>query len=113
MLGANSKADQTGRDAAQHGALAQEPKSQWRRKLSGALQYAADHPVLDEELELVAWYASGTRDVAGPRASPRRWGLRGEGAGQNVGSRNRVLNCQIYADPANRRHGMSRILDAQ
>ena len=51
MLGPKPEADQTGRKAAQQWALAEEPNSQRRRQLPGTLEYAADHPVLNKELE--------------------------------------------------------------
>ena len=113
MLGPKPEADQTGRNAAQQWALAEEPNSQRRRQLPGTLEYAADHPVLNKELEPLC--GSGRELPAALNGSQIviAWDSVEKTPGQNVGGGNRVLNCEIYADPADRRHGVGCIPNTQ
>src|SRR5262252_2926528 len=112
MLGAKPEADQAGRNATQQCPLVEEPQSQRRREPLGALEYAPDHPVLDEELELLRGTGRELSTALDRAQILIAWGSLAKTRGQNVGGRYRVLNCQIYAHPANRRHGVSRIPDA-
>src|SRR6516164_2481223 len=72
-----------------------------------------DHPILDEQLEPLR---RASREF--PTALDRLQvvlvgGSLQEARGQDIGSGNGVLNCQIYADAADRRHGVCRIADTQ
>ncbi len=113
MLGAKPEADQAGRYAAQQRPLSEEPKSQRRRELPGALEYAADHPVLDKELELLRRAGRELPSALDRLQVVLPGGSLPETGGQDVGSGNRVLNRQIDAHPADRRHGVGGVPDAQ
>src|ERR1700738_2555258 len=104
MLGTKPEAEQAGWNAAQQRPLPEEPKSQRRRELPGTLEYAADHPVLDEELELLRRAGRELPSALDRLQVVLPGGALPETGGQDVGSGNRVLNCEIYAHPADPTH---------
>src|SRR5215831_16772737 len=107
MLGAKPESDQAGRNATQQCPLVEEPQSQRRREPLGALEYAPDHPVLDEERELLRGTGRELSTALDGGQILIAWGSLAKTRGQKVGDRYRVLNCQIDAHPATRRHGVS------
>src|SRR5215813_1364283 len=112
MLGAKPEADQAGRNATQQCPLVEEPQSQRRREPLGALEYAPDHPVLDEELELLRGTGRELSTALDGAQILIAWGSLAKMRGQDVGRCDRVLNRQIYADPADGGHRVSGIADA-
>ena len=68
MLGAKPDADQAGRDTAQQRPLSEKPQQQRRRRSSGALEHAPNHPVLDEQLEALR---RASRELPTPLDRPK------------------------------------------
>jgi hypothetical protein len=102
MLGAKPEADHAGRNSAQKGALAEEPYSQRRRELPGFLEYPANHPVLDKDLELLRRTGRELPTTLNRAQVVMTWGPLAKTRGQDVGGGDGVLDREIYAHPTYR-----------
>src|SRR5271155_4438586 len=113
MLGAEAHADHACRNSPQNRPTAQEFQGPGKSKRFVAGKNSRDHIVLDGEL-------SSLRRASGKSSAPldgRKvsfgWRTQQKHAAKYVCRRDRVLNGEIDAHPSNRRHGMSRIADAE
>src|SRR5260221_6863596 len=114
MLGAEADADEARGEAAQDVPAAQQPERQRQRQRPGAAEHAADDAVLDQQLHAL--------DEARRRLAPTLHLIErlvadvaaaAQARHQDVGGGDRILDGEVDADAADRRHGVRRVADAQ
>jgi len=93
--------------------MPEEPQQQRRRRFSGALKNAPNHPVLDEQLEALRRASRELPTALDRLQSVLTRGSLQQARGQDVGGGNGVLDSQIYPDTADWRHRVSRISNTQ
>ncbi len=113
MLGPEADPDDACRNPPQHREHAEQPERPRQRQLLFRHQDAADDPLLNRKLHRLRELhrqepplLDGVEVLFGHLAGPQR-------RRQNVRRRHRVLNGEIDADPADRRHGVRSVADAE
>jgi hypothetical protein len=100
-------------NAAKHREASQHPQRQRHRKLLASGKDAADNAILNENLQALRQPCRQFAPALHPVEIIHRDSMLAQRSGQNVGRRDGILNGQIDADAADRRHGVRRIADTQ
>jgi hypothetical protein len=113
-LAPHAEPDKPGGQAAQDRKSDKEPQEPRRRDLARAAEDTRNHILLDKDLHAL----DDLRRPFAPLLDVRqkliaRRPLVEQGPGENIGRRDRVLNREIDADAADRRHRMRGVADAQ
>src|SRR5580658_141879 len=114
MLGPEAHADQPRGNAAQHRPGAQQAKRQRQgRGIGGAAEDPTDHAILDDELHALDDPRRQNAPLLDRAQALDRDRAAAERRRQDIRRRDRVLDGEVDADAADRRHGVGGVADAQ
>ena len=113
MFRADAEADEPRRDSPERWNFSQQAQGERRRERSGAAQHPGNDPALDGDLQPLrharrplAPLLDLAQAIDGEVSLPQRFE-------KNVGCRHGILDREIDADAADRRHGVSGVANAQ
>src|SRR5690606_35634300 len=113
VLAADAKPDDARRDALENGKTLHQAQQSRRLRYGRAVEVPADDPVLNGHLQSLGHARRPQAPALDSFERAVRHLMLAQRRGEDVGGGNRVLNSEIDADAADRRHRVGRVTDGE